>query len=205
MLITSNHVLNENNIKYRGKIKVSFYNDKIFKEIIIDDDRRIFSDEILDVTFIEINIKKDNIKNFLELDEKINYDKNNLNDIYSSKSIYVINYPKGENIVVSFGFLSQIENDFLIHSCNTEKGSSGSPIISLNTFKVIGIHNSFDKVKEMNRDTFIQFSINNFYKKYNINYGDNNKKNIIDNEKNNECKNNEHIEKLNDSGKKFFY
>ena len=87
MLITSNHVLNENNIKYRGKIKVSFYNDKIFKEIIIDDDRRIFSDEILDVTFIEINIKKDNINNFLELDEKVNYDKNNLNDIYSSKPI----------------------------------------------------------------------------------------------------------------------
>ena len=50
MLITSNHVLNENNIKYRGKIKVSLYNDKIFKEINIDDDRKIFSDKDLDVT-----------------------------------------------------------------------------------------------------------------------------------------------------------
>ena len=46
----------------------------------------------------------------------------------------------------------------------------------------------------MNRGSFIQFSINEFYQKYNINYGDNNKKNIIDNEKNNECKNNKHIE-----------
>ena len=183
VLITNYHVVNENNIKNgKNKIKVSLFNEAVFKVISIDIKKKFFFDKDLDVTFIEINIQKDEINDFLEIDEKVIYEKENLNDIYSSKSIYTINYPKGENVAVSFGFLSEINNNDIVHSCNTEYGSSGSPIILLNTFKVIGIHHGFDNSKEMNKGTFIQFAIDQFLK-YNMNIEDENKDIKIENSK----------------------
>ena len=192
VLITNYHVINENNIKNgKKKIKVSLFNERVFKVISIDNNKKFFFDKDLDVTFIEINIQKDEINDFLEIDEKVIYEKENLNDIYSSKSIYTINYPKGENVAVSFGFLSEINNNDIVHSCNTEYGSSGSPIILLNTFKVIGIHHGFDNSKEMNKGTFIQFTIDQFLK-YNRDIDDERKDIKIENLKikNNEEKDN---------------
>ena len=69
--------------------------------------------------------------------------KESLNSVYASpnsNSLYVMHYPKGKNIVVSYGILSQIEDKYINHKCNTDKGSFGSPIMSLSTLKVIGMH-----------------------------------------------------------------
>ena len=41
---------------------------------------------------------------------------------------------------VSYGILNNIEDNKIIHKCNTDSGSSGSPIILLNNNKVIGVH-----------------------------------------------------------------
>ena len=46
------------------------------------------------------------------------------------------------------------DNNFL-HNTDQVYGSSGRPIISLNNFKVIGIHEGYDNYKEINYATFI--------------------------------------------------
>ena len=56
-----------------------------------------------------------------------------------NKSIYILHYPKGK-LNVSYGLLKNIIDNKIFHFCNTEEGSSGGPILSLETFKVIGIH-----------------------------------------------------------------
>jgi len=54
------------------------------------------------------------------------------------------------------------------HYCNTEDGSSGSPILSLDNFKVIGVHYGGSKYKniKINYGTFIKYAINEFNNKY---------------------------------------
>jgi len=57
------------------------------------------------------------------------------------------------------------------HYWNTENGSSGSPILSLSSFKVIGVHyggsKNKDKEDKLNFGTFIRYTIKEFNKKYN--------------------------------------
>ena len=107
------------------------------KKIEIDNSRKkltIYNEEEgIDITIIEIKPNKDNIDNFLEIEDKISE--------YQciGKSIYIIHYPK-DNILVSYGLMKNLEGKKISHCCNTEYGSSGSPILSLNNFKVIGVH-----------------------------------------------------------------
>ena len=132
--------------------------------------RKIFTDEKLDITFIEIKRKKDKMKDFhfINIDDKIDSKEKNLNAIYKNKSIYIVHYPKGENVAVSFGLLSEIQKDDILHSCNTSGGSSGSPILNLNSLKVIGIHYGYYNENEYNVGTFIKSAINEFYKSENV-------------------------------------
>ena len=46
------------------------------------------------------------------------------------------------------------------HLCNTEPGSSGGPILSQITNKVIGIHKAFNNYKKYNIGTFLKFPLN---------------------------------------------
>ena len=162
VLITNNHILDRDDIKCGNTITISLNNQKEFINIKIDESRKVFTDDNLDVTIIEIREEKDKITNFLELDDKINQKKKSLNNVYASpnsNSLYIIHYPKGENIVVSYGILLRIDNEIIHHKCNTETGLSGSPIISLNTFKVVGIH-SGNTHKNFNKGIFIKYAIN---------------------------------------------
>ena len=113
-------------------IKNSFNNKMEFRVINLKYSRKIFTDKKLDITFIEIKRKKDKMKDFyfINIDDKIDLEEKNLNDIYKNKSIYIVHYPKGENVAVSFGLLSEIQKDDILHSCNTSGGSSGSPILN---------------------------------------------------------------------------
>ena len=52
----------------------------------------------------------------------------------------------------------------IYHLCNTEHGSSGCPILSYETFKVIGIHKGADKQNNSNFGIFIKYPIEQFYK-----------------------------------------
>ena len=46
------------------------------------------------------------------------------------------------NIYVSYGLLNGIKDGKIAHKCSTDEGSSGSPILLLETNKVIGVHYS---------------------------------------------------------------
>ena len=162
VLVTNNHVLNLNEINNNQNITISINDDKDFKYIKIDNSRKMFTNEELDVTFIEINKEKDKINDFLEIDEYVNRKDVDLNAIFAKSSIYILNYQEGNNIFVSYGLLSKIEEQkYIYHLCNTKDGSSGSPIISLKSHKVVGIHVGHNKFN-FNNGIAIHYPINIF-------------------------------------------
>ena len=165
VLITNNHILNEKDIDNNQIIKL-LINNKV-KQIEIDSSRKKYtnSDKNIDITIIEIIPNKDGIQNYLEIDEKDIYkDKENIKLEYKDKSIYILHYPNNE-LNVSYGLIKDIiDNKKIQHNCNTEKGSSGSPILSLKTFKVIGIHCGNYVNFELNYGSFIGYSIDEINK-----------------------------------------
>ena len=87
---------------------------------------------------------------------------------YRRKSIYILQYPKGE-LSVSYGIINNIIDNKINHYSNTEEGSSGSPILSLKTFKIIGIHYGSKNNKKINYGIFIKYAIDEFNNNYNKN------------------------------------
>ena len=93
VLITNNHVLDENDIKNNNIITLSINYDKMTKTIIIYNDRKIYTNKELGITIIEIKENKDNLCNeYIDLDDEItNYFKynktENLNHLTFLRSI----------------------------------------------------------------------------------------------------------------------
>ena len=175
-LITNYHILNEKDIEINNTITISFNNKEIFKYISIDKSRIIITNKDLDFTIIEIKDKDEiNEENILDSDEN-RIDEKALKDVYYNESIYILHYNKGQNILTSFGLIKGINKNKIKHSCSTEYGSSGSPIITLKDFKVVGIHYGFNENTKLNEGTFINSIILELskYKNDNILQEDNN-------------------------------
>ena len=154
VLFTNNHVLNENDIENKKIINIMINNE--VKKIKIDNLRKKYtnSDQNIDITIIEIRPNEDKIYNYLEIDD-INEKKENIEFEYRNKSIYILHYPN-EELRVSYGLINNIkDNKKINHYCNSEEGSSGSPILSLKTFKVIGIHYNSSQKFNLNYGTFL--------------------------------------------------
>ena len=84
LLITNNHVLNEQDIMPGNTIVLSLNNEKIFKKIKIESKRKKYTNKDLDVTIIEIK-DEDNINKYISLDDKImNNEIDIYNDIYKN-------------------------------------------------------------------------------------------------------------------------
>jgi len=173
VLITNNHVINQDDILNNKDISLYLNNDKKIKTIKLDNNRLIYTNEKLDVTIIEIKENKDNLNNkYLELDEEtINYillNKNDvpnyLNNIYSNRSIYLINYPEDKDVVVSYGQPPNFSETEILHKCTTKEGSSGSPILLINNQKLIGIHYGCSQHYEFNKGILLIYSIIEFSK-----------------------------------------
>jgi len=186
VLITNNHILDENEIKNDNIITyIINNNEKDKKRIKIDDKRIRYTNKELDVTIIEINEDEDNIHNYIELDDdiidnmKLSKEEiiKNYKNIYKNESIYILNYMNGENILVSYGLIAEInEGSGINHKCNTDDGSSGSPILSLKNNKLIGIHYGSSNKYEYNLGTLIIYAmieLNNIENKININKNQN--------------------------------
>ena len=181
VLITNNHVITKNDIIKNNKIKFTLNNYLLSFEILIDNFRKIYTNEIYDVTIIEIK-EKDNLEmnSFLEIDAEIF--KDNPKDIFKGKSIYLLSHPYGGDLKFSQGIIKNIEeNNYTIrHLCRTNPGSSGCPIINLNNNRVIGIHKGAAKNnRNWNLGTLLKEPIEEF-----------NKKNMNDKRKNNSNNNN---------------
>jgi len=114
LLITNNHVLNKQDIIPGNTINISLNNEKIFKKIKMDTNRKKYTNKDLDVTIIEIK-DEDNIHNFLFLDDIIlNNEINNYNIIYEKESLYILNYMNGKDIFNSQGILNNINENKII-------------------------------------------------------------------------------------------
>ena len=135
VLFTNNHVLNGNDIRIGSTIDFSLNDDNIYKTINIDEKRKVFTDIETDTIFIEIRPKEDRINFFFDLDESVFKETEFLEKYYKNASVYILQYPKGQNVMVAYGNIKQIQDKKNIcHTCCTEEGSSGSPILSLNIF-----------------------------------------------------------------------
>ena len=173
ILISTNQVINTDDIQGNRNISILLNNDKKIKTIKLDNNRLKYTNEKLDITIIEIKEKVDNLNNdYLELEDNIiNYlklDKIELNKTespdYLDESIYLLNYHKDKDIYVSYGKLLDINNNEIIHNSNIKGESSGSPILLLNTQKLIGIHCSSSKHNKYNKGTLLIYSIIEFSK-----------------------------------------
>ena len=191
VLITTNQVINTDDIQGKKNISILLNKDNKVKTIKLDNNRLKYTNEKLDITIIEIKEKVDNLNNdYLELEDNIiNYlklDKIELNKTespdYLDESIYLLNYHKDKDIYVSYGKLLDINNNEIIHNSNIKGESSGSPILLLNNQKLIGIHCSISKHNKYNKGTLLIYSIIEFSKiKNNILMIDNKGRNITHN------------------------
>ena len=154
LLITNNHVVNSNDTEICYQMEVLQE-----KKILKLKDRKIKTDINDDVTIIELK-ESDGINNYLELDDNFleNFKSNKFsqesNNKYEQK-MYIIQYPDNK-LKVSYGYFKRLDtykkNQFY-HSCSTDKGSSGSPILNLLNNKVIGIHTGSEE--NYNKGTFL--------------------------------------------------
>ena len=168
VLITNNHIINKDDIEKENNFTIKLKNKKEQKLIKIYKNRKNYTNEKLDITFIELK-EKDEITDFLELDDEII---NNLqlnkeqievyNKNYINTSIYILNYLKGEEVMTSFGLINNVKGNNIYHKCNTDHGSSGAQILSLKNNKIIGVHYGSSKNNDFNLGSLIIFAIIEF-------------------------------------------
>ena len=138
VLITSNHLVNGNIIKQNKILKVTLNDGKEYINIELLDNKKIYTNEKYGLTIIDILPEIDNINHFLEIDEFIFQENQN---IFNEK-VYIIYYPKcGKNCKasVSYGIANKINSEIKLFS-NINVDFSGSPIVRLSSHKVIGIN-----------------------------------------------------------------
>ena len=186
VLITSSQVLGNEDIKLGNRINLKF-NNNISKTLYIDESRKVYTSDENNFNITIIEIKKSdeiiiNTNEMLEIDNDIFKDFN-FYEKYKDKSIYTIYYPKNKKIEYSINIIKNIDdkNINIEHLCSIQEGSSGSPLLNLETFKVIGINIGKHKEFEYNFGILIKEPINEFNKLMN-NYENNNEmynKNII--------------------------
>ena len=165
VLMTNYHVLDEKYYEDNKEINLLVNDEDKAYEINLLIKRKTYFNKDYDIAIIELK-EEDGIKNFLELDENLFKDKENI--FYKDKSLYVLQYPNGKNACVSYGLLINIEKNDIKHTCSTEKGSSGSPILNLENNKVIGIHKEAGlSTFNFNKGTLLKFPLNDFEKKEN--------------------------------------
>lgn len=175
VLLTNNHIIDENDNINKKIITIYLGNENNGKNIKLDGKRKFYTNKDYDTTIIEIKENSDEIKNFLELDDKLmeclSMNKNEipefLKNIYLNKSWYILNYPEGKEIVASIAQPGQISGQYINHKCNTKIGSSGSPILLCDNQKVIGVHFGFSNTLKFNKGILIIYSIIDFNQKNN--------------------------------------
>jgi hypothetical protein len=174
VLVTCGHVLEEKILEEKKILTVSLNNisngenSQISKAIHLGLHRKKLCCTQLDLAFIEI-IESDKIppEYFFEIDENYKDGKENFKNISKNKSIYILNCPEGKDCVVSFGVILETKDSNILYNCNTDQGSSGAPIFSLNNHKVIGIHTAGIKDSETNIGTFLIEGLERFNEHFN--------------------------------------
>ena len=150
LLITNYHVINPKLMNLY--IEIQIWNQKSM--LLNCNERYIkFIKKPGDIIAIEIK-ESDEIYNYIKF---LNYNTlyNRLGyRIYDKNNVFTIHHPLGEEAAVSSGQINGIDGIEFDHNISTEKGSSGCPIISLDSRLVIGVHKNTNDRKK-NGGTFI--------------------------------------------------
>ena len=176
VLITNNHVLDENKIVPGSEINIYFTDElgnRDYKTIKIDEDRTVYTvgaidGENIDTTIIELRPDEDNLndKEFLQIDRKLIMGQN-VKSAYKLKDIYVIFYERGENVAKSTGKIVDLtENEkshTLYHKSYTINGTSGCPVLLYN-HKVIGVNRAYLNIQDCYSATLLQYPIKEYKK-----------------------------------------
>lgn len=168
--MTCNHVLDEEAIKIGNSINYTLDNDKKEYTIKIDNSRLVYTNPKMDFTIIQLYKNEFiDIESFLTIDGEALKDKQK--DDYSGNSIYLLHYPKGERANYSPGTIKGITEDTneIFHSCSSECGSSGGPLINQINFKLVGIHTGYKNSKIFNSGCFIKPIVEDIFKHIDIN------------------------------------
>ena len=180
VLITCNSIFGFKELKMGDNMKLIYKNEE--KNIIKDESRLIYSNKIFDITVIELKENEFPENIFLKLDDKINdFDFNSdLKEYFENDEIYLIYYLNGKEPKYSLDKIKEV-NDILIKNyCSNENIPLGSPILNLETFNVIGIHQRKEEKAKYNMGKILfpvcecNKSKNNLkkIKLYNININD---------------------------------
>ena len=168
VLITNNHVLDEEDIMAGKKCEFSLNNDKLNFQIFFHNNRKTYTNKEYDITIIELKLNDDGLKgySFLEYDDNIFID--DPKKYYKKKTIYLIHYPNGQKVEFSNGVIKNIfeDNYTISHLCITKSRSSGGPLINLLNHKVIGVHKGSILKQEFNLGTLLKIPIQEFNQKY---------------------------------------
>ena len=142
LLLTNNHIIDENFLNSKNDLEIEIDNTTVIINLSIP--RFKYTNKEFDFTIIEI-IQQDNISHFLSMD------KDNKNINFKNKQIFSLHYPKGKNLMFSFGKIEEMADYKLFYSISTYTGSSGCPIILFDNAKVIGIHFGYDNKNYFNQ------------------------------------------------------
>ena len=197
VLITNNHLIDEDNYKNNKEIVISYYNGNKKYSIDLSKNRKNFFSKEYDTAILEIFPNELEDVEFLELDD--NFNSENYGITLHRKTLYVIQYIKEEDVSVSYGTLKNTKNSFdFYHSCNTDRGSSGSPIFLKRQNKIIGIHTGGYIEEKINNGIFLNYPILEF--KSELDKSEKNRKDKKENKKENKIEK----EELNNQNKGIF-
>ena len=144
VLITNNNIIANDDIAVGKSLFLYLGNERY--SIEIDNSRKIYINDKFNIIIIEINEKdKLKINSFLEIDSDIY--KDNLNEIFIGKGVYLFYFQNGKDLKYSSGSLRHIDinKNTFEHSCLCDIGSLGAPLMLLSNKKLIGIHKGINE------------------------------------------------------------
>ena len=170
VLITNNNILNEELLnKKDGKILIDIKEEKTIKTINLLNRRKYTSKEY-NISIIEIK-KEDEIKNYLELDDRIIDDIAKIemeNDeecfhsgFYKSLSFYMIGISK---VIYGVFRVSDVKKCKFAFLCDEKNYQLGIPVFSTRNSKLVGYYYEKYFYKNFEIGTFLNYPIKEFIK-----------------------------------------
>ena len=153
VLITKNSVLSRYLLNCQDYINIIINGET---KVIPLKNRKIWTDEKIDFTCIEIKEEEDNIYTFFNLDDDV-LDNKDSNDIYLNKKVVIFGINKDDKqIVFSNGLINRNKDCFFEYTCNDFLGSSGGCIVNQYNNCVIGIHRGEFENGKINQGIYIK-------------------------------------------------
>ena len=164
-LMTNEHVIKREFVESKENIEILYDCGKKEHQFLLNKDKRFikdYKDKNIDIIIIQI-LEEDNINKIYFLSPYMG----EISHLIGNK-IYIPQFPKGESLCLSKGYILRTNYYELAHSASTEQGSSGSPIFLENTSEVIAIHKQGHLLKQENYGNFIypiieSLKVNNEY------------------------------------------